>query len=260
MTAAARPTDTAYPLKTRIGFVVELSRRLHEYGTAAPRLEDVINQVSARLGLICNVLSTPTSIVMSFSDPSAGDDLAEFTQVVRVPPGEVNLARLCRVDEIADRVIAGDLDLAEGRRQLRDIGARPPSRATQTASVFAYGVASAAIAAILHTGWAEVAVAFANGLLIGALSLLPRRWPSFGNALEAVAALLSTLVAVLVAVYVTPLELRAVVIASVIVLVSCAAMSTKIMWLTTSSSLKRSPLSDCAPQSTLNRSSPSPAR
>ena len=88
--SAARPAqfpDSAYPLKTRIGFIVELSRRLHEYGTAAPRLEDVVNLASARLGLACNVLSTPTSIVMSFSDLAAGDDLAEFTQVVRVPPG-----------------------------------------------------------------------------------------------------------------------------------------------------------------------------
>lgn len=228
MTQPAAPSDAAYPLKTRIGFVVELSRRLHEYGTAAPRLEDVVNLASARLGLSCNVLSTPTSIVMSFSDPGAGDDLAEFTQVVRVPPGEVNLARLCRVDEIADRVIAGELDLAEGRRRLRDIGARPPSRATQTASVFAFGVASAAIAAILHTGWAEVAVAFANGLLIGALSLLPRRWPAFGNALEAIAALLSTLVALFVAVYVAPLEMRPVVIASVIVLIPGMTLTTAV--------------------------------
>jgi len=228
MTAAARPTDTAYPLKTRIGFVVELSRRLHEYGTAAPRLEDVINQISARLGLSCNVLSTPTSIVMSFSDPAAGDDLAEITQVVRVPPGEVNLARLCRVDEIADRVITGDLDLGEGRRVLREIGARRPVRATYVATVFGYGVASAAIAAILHTGWVEVAVAFANGLLIGGLSLLPLRWPTFGNALEAIAALLSTLVAILVAVYVAPLELRAVVIASVIVLIPGMTLTTAV--------------------------------
>lgn len=228
MTEAARSPDTAYPLKTRIGFVVELSRRLHEYGTAAPRLEDVINQVSARLGLSCNVLSTPTSIVMSFSDPGAGDDLAEITQVVRVPPGEVNLTRLCRVDEIADRVIAGDMDLGEGRRVLREIGARRPGRTTHAATVFGYGVASAAIAAILHTGWAEVTVAFLNGLLIGGLSLLPLRWPSFANALEAVAALLSTLVAILVAVCVTPLELRPVIIASVIVLIPGMTLTTAV--------------------------------
>ena len=81
-------------LKTRIGFVVELARRLHEYGTAAPRLEDAINLVSARLDLACNILSTPTAIVMSFSDLSHEDSLADITQVVRVPPGDVNLQRL----------------------------------------------------------------------------------------------------------------------------------------------------------------------
>ena len=110
------------PLKIRIGFVVDLAARLHEYGTAAPRLEDVINLVSARLGLACNVLSTPTSIVMSFSDPAQEDGLAEVTQVVRLPPGEVNLKRLCQVDEIADQVIDGRLDLAAGRRRLREFG------------------------------------------------------------------------------------------------------------------------------------------
>ena len=49
--------------ETRIGFVVDLARRLHEYGTAAPRLEDVVNRIGRRLGLVCNVLSTPTAIV-----------------------------------------------------------------------------------------------------------------------------------------------------------------------------------------------------
>ena len=69
---------TLAPLKIRIGFVVDLAKRLHEYGTAAPRLEDVINLVGARLGLSCNVLSTPTSIVMSFSDLADDNDLAEI--------------------------------------------------------------------------------------------------------------------------------------------------------------------------------------
>lgn len=231
MMPAAHPShipDSVYPLKTRIGFIVELSRRLHEYGTTAPRLEDVVNLASARLGLACNVLSTPTSIVMSFSERAASDDLADFTQVVRVPPGEVNLARLCQVDDIADCVIAGQLDLAEGRRRLREIGARRSSRLTQTATVVAFGVASAAVAAILHTGWVEVAVAFLNGLLIGALALLPARWPSFANAFEAVAAFVSTLTSILVASFIMPLELRPVVIASIIVLVPGMTLTTAV--------------------------------
>jgi uncharacterized membrane protein YjjP (DUF1212 family) len=215
-------------LKTRIGFIVELSRRLHEYGTTAPRLEDVINLISARLGLACNVLSTPTSIVMSFSDPARGDDLAEITQVVRVPPGEVNLKRLCRVDEIADRVIAGKLGLGEGRRLLREVGQRPPSTLADLAGVLSFGISSGAIAAILHTGLAEALVAALNGLLIGAISLAPRRWPSFGAALEAAAAFRCTLVAIAIAHWIAPLSLRPVVLASLIVLLPGMTLTTAV--------------------------------
>jgi uncharacterized membrane protein YjjP (DUF1212 family) len=215
-------------LKTRIGFIVELSRRLHEYGTTAPRLEDVVNLVSARLGLSCNVLSTPTSIVMSFSDPAHGDDLAEITQVVRVPPGESNLKRLCRVDEIADRVIAGELDLGEGRRLLREVGMRPPSRLADLAGVLSFGVASGAIAVILHTGWREALVAALNGVLIGAIALAPRRWPSFAAAFEAAAAFMCTLIAIAVAHSVAPISVRAVVLASLIVLMPGMTLTTAV--------------------------------
>ncbi|HWU52402.1 MAG TPA: threonine/serine exporter family protein, partial [Tahibacter sp.] len=110
--------DRTASLKARVGFVIALARRLHEYGTAAPRLEEAIAKVSARLGLACDVLSTPTSIVLSFSEQGRElDPVAEVTQVIRLAPGQVNLRRLCAVDEIADRVIDGSLDLPTGYRQ-----------------------------------------------------------------------------------------------------------------------------------------------
>src|ERR1043165_3740752 len=91
--------QSAYTLNTRVGFVVALARRLHEYGTAAPRLEDAISKVSERLDLYCDVLSTPTSIVLSFAETSQGKHaVAQLTQVIRLAPGEVNLRRLCEVD------------------------------------------------------------------------------------------------------------------------------------------------------------------
>jgi uncharacterized membrane protein YjjP (DUF1212 family) len=55
--------------RARVGFVIELARRLHQYGAAAPRLEQAIGNVSQQLGLACDVLSTPTSIVLSFGAP-----------------------------------------------------------------------------------------------------------------------------------------------------------------------------------------------
>ena len=228
MPAMNNDTGKVAPLKVRIGFVVDLAARLHEYGTAAPRLEDVINLVGARLGLACNVLSTPTSIVMSFSDPKEEDDLAETTQVVRLPPGSVDLKRLCQVDEIADQVIDGRLDLAAGRRRLREFRRRDLSKAFRAWTVASYAVSAGSIAAILHTGWLGVATAALIGALIGVVNLLATDRPNIAAASDALSALIATAIATLVAVYVAPIALRSVVIASLIVLMPGLTLTTAV--------------------------------
>jgi uncharacterized membrane protein YjjP (DUF1212 family) len=215
-------------LKARIGFVVELSRRLHEFGTTAPRLEDVINLVSARLGLVCNVLSTPTSIVMSFSDPAHEDGLAEITQVVRVSPGDMNLKRLCQVDEIADQVIDGHLDLEAGRARLKEFGEARRSSAYRAWVVASFGVSAGSIAVILHTGWPGVAVASLIGLMIGLIYHIAAARPNIAAAADALSAFLATLIATAIAVHVTPLALRSVVISSLIVLMPGMTLTTAV--------------------------------
>jgi uncharacterized membrane protein YjjP (DUF1212 family) len=220
-------TGPQAPLRIRMGFVVELARRLHEYGTAAPRLEDVINLVSARLGLSCNVLSTPTSIVMSFSDLTSDEDLAEITQVVRLDPGSVDLKRLCQVDEIADQVIDGRLDLAAGRRKLREFRASERS-ANRVIAVAAYAISAAAIAAVLHAGWIGVATAGLIGALIGVVYIVSLHRPNVANASEAISALVATSTATLVAAYVAPIAVRSVIIASLIVLMPGMTLTTAV--------------------------------
>ena len=210
---------TNLPLTTRVEFVVELARRLHEYGTAAPRLEAAIILVAQRLGLNCDPLSTPTSIIMSFSQVDDGvGGLAETTQVLRLPPGEVNLKSLCLVDEIADQVISGKLELAEGRRRLREVGLSKPSLPATMLVLVAYAVASACVAAILLTGWAGVATAGCIGLATGITALAASKRPHIAAAFEAISALLATIIATLVAVYLVPIQVRSVVVASLIIL------------------------------------------
>lgn len=215
-------------LRARIAFTVELARRLHEYGTAAPRLEDVVNLVSARLGLACNVLSTPTSIVMSFADRARDDEMTEITHVVRVAPGEVNLKRLCLVDEIADQVIDGRLDLTAGRLRLRELAQVPRSRASRIALVASYGISAASIAAILHTTWIGVGVAGFVGIVIGLVYNAASSRPQLGAAAETLAGFLATVIAIAIAVHVTPLAVRSVVIASLIVLMPGMVLTTAV--------------------------------
>lgn len=204
-------------IRARIGFVIELARRLHQYGAAAPRLEQAVDLVARKLGLECETLSTPTSTVVSFSERD-GDGLAQITQVLRMAPGDVNLARLCRADEIADRVIDGSMQLSEGFQRLHAL-ARPLSRHALATIVCAYGMAAASVAILFGTAWADALVAGGIGLLIGLLSIAGSGRPRLAAASEAIGALVATFIATAVSAWIVPLALKSVVISALIVLV-----------------------------------------
>jgi uncharacterized membrane protein YjjP (DUF1212 family) len=205
-------------LRARMAFVVELARRLHQYGTSAPRLEQAIDSVSARLGLNCHSLSTPTSILFSFTrQEPAASALAEHTQVIRVAPGQDDLRNLCAVNEIAERVTDGSIDLAEGLRRLAAIRDRPgPAR--RAVEAICHGVVAMAVAALLHGSWADLAAAAGIGGVVGLLAVICETRPRLRPALEALCALLATTLATGLAVHGLALDLRIVVLASVIVL------------------------------------------
>lgn len=217
----------------RMEFVAQIARRLHQYGATAPRLEAAIDSVSARLGLNCNSLSTPTAIILSFADRARGENaLAEVTQVIRLSPGEVNLRLLCEVDEIADRVTAGTLDIDAGSQRLRAIRQQRDTR-NRVLTALSYGIASAAVAAILHAAWADMVVAGAIGVIIGALALLSEGRPRLSASFEAISALLATMIATAASVWLMPLEVKSVVLASLIVLLPGMSLTSAVRELST---------------------------
>jgi uncharacterized membrane protein YjjP (DUF1212 family) len=216
--------------RARIGFVIELARRLHQYGTAAPRLEQAIGNVTQQLGLACDVLSTPTSIVLSFSAPG-GDGIADVTQVVRIAPGDVNLARLCSADEIADQVADGSLEPRRGMEQLQALG-RPLSRPALGATVVGYGLAAGSIAVLFHTSWQDAVVAGVIGVLIGGIVVAGYGRPRLSVAGDAIAALVATFIATMVSAWLVPLALKLVVLSALIVLVPGMSLTTAVRELT----------------------------
>jgi uncharacterized membrane protein YjjP (DUF1212 family) len=205
---------------TRIAFVLELARRLHQYGTSAPRLEMAIAGAAQRLGLSADVWSSPTAIIISFADLAQGEEgVAQTTQVMRLAPGEVNLERLCQADDIADRAIAGELGLREGFRRLRELG-RPDTRREKIGSIASYGLSAASIAALfLHSSWVDLVVAGVIGAGIGRITLLAGSRPRLAVASDAICALVATTVAIVVSAFVVPLAIKSVVLASLIILV-----------------------------------------
>jgi uncharacterized membrane protein YjjP (DUF1212 family) len=216
------------PLATRIAFVAELARRLHQYGTASQRLEAAVTAVAEQLGMACQVLATPTGITLSLAEAGQADDPTAFqTLIVRVNPGDIHLKLLARVDDIADDVSSGKLDLAEGFRQLRALRDALSPRG-KAVTVFGYGLASAGVAALLGSSLLDVAVASGIGMLIGALSFLAQGRPNVQVAFEAIAALAATLLVAAFACFVAPLKQQSVVLASLIVLLPGLMLTTAV--------------------------------
>ena len=147
---------------------------------------------------------------------------------MRLPPGSVDLKRLCEVDEIADQVIDGRLDLAAGRRRLREFRLPLRSRAYRTSLVASYAISAGSIAAILHTSWAGVTTAALVGALIGVVYLISVVRPNIAAASEAISAFIATLIASAVAVYIAPIAVRSVIIASLIVLMPGLTLTTAV--------------------------------
>lgn len=211
---------------TRVRFISLLARRLHETGATSPRLERAIVQVSQRLGLACDSLSTPTSMLLSFreiGDPS--DYPARHTQVLRMDPGDIDLGRMARVDAIAEQVASGEIGIDEGRRLLVDL---PPRQGLtwDLLTLAAFATTAAVVVTMLRGGWVDVLAAAVLGTLVGLIAMFSARSRSAAASLEVVAAFMATLLATLFAQHVVPLTVNAVVIASLIVLLPGLTLTT----------------------------------
>lgn len=190
----------------RCDFVIELARRLHQGGSTAPRLEDVVNLVSRKLELDTHIWSSPTAIIVTSRALGAGNEGQTITRVVRLEPGDIHLRRLWRVDDIASRVTSGELSPAAGMKAL-DAAARPdPVRRQWLESVFGYLLASAGVAGLLKGSLADIASAGAMGLMLGVLAQLAPGRPRLAATFDALAAFLVALLTAWIAHAWTPIS------------------------------------------------------
>jgi uncharacterized membrane protein YjjP (DUF1212 family) len=233
MSAVPSNLASSVAFNTRVSFITELARRLHQYGTAAPRLEEAVGSVAQRLGVRADVFSSPTAIILSFADLAQGEgSVAQVSQVIRLAPGDVNLARLCEVDAVADGVNDGRIGIEEGARQLRALSA-PLTRTQRRGMVLGYGLSATGFAALIHASWADILVAGLVGFLIGLVVLGTARSPRLALATEAVSAIVATLVITLVSVLIWPLDVNLVVLTAIIVLVPGMSLTTAVRELST---------------------------
>lgn len=222
---------TRAPFDDRVRFLTELARRLHVAGVSASRLEGAVRSVARALGVSCEIWSTPTGLLLSLADADVLHGTQQ-TRVLRLEPGDIDLSALVALDEIAERVCAGTLGVEAAWDAMHALD-RPVRAGQQLAMVGAFGLASAAVAGLLRTGWLDIAVAAVLGLFIGWLALRSATRPNLSAAFEAVAALVVTFAATAFAHFVAPLSLQTVTVAALIVLMPGLTLTTAVTELAT---------------------------
>jgi uncharacterized membrane protein YjjP (DUF1212 family) len=207
--------------------VLNLGRALHTSGYSAPRLEEVLILASDRLGLIGQFFSTPTSIMASFGPQ---DDQRTF--MIRVEPGDSDLGKLARVDQVTRDVLGGQLTPAEGNAEIAAIESTPAPYGTLLTTV-AFGVASGSAARFLGGGAWEVGTGLVIGLVTGLLAIVASRHAGVGRVFEPVAAFAASAIAALLATAGAPVSVLLATLAGVIILIPGLTLTTAMTELST---------------------------
>lgn len=195
-----------------------LARDLHESGTTAPRLEAALSGVATKLGLTAQVFSAPTVIMLSLRDADAAAGSPAHSELLRVEPNDVNLARLRAVDDIAERLMKGQLTPLAAHAELAASRVPVSHGWARAQTVLGFPLASAAVSGLLRAQPAEIAAATVIGLAIGLLALAAERHPRLGENLSVVAAFLAAFGAAAFGALVAPVAFKIVLVTSLIVL------------------------------------------
>lgn len=204
----------------RIGFVLQLGRSLHVSGYDAHRLEEAMELASERLDLIGQFFSTPTSIMAAFGPQ---DDQQTF--LIRVRPGDANLGKLARVDQVTHDVLEGRKSPSEGLAALDAIDRAPPPYGAIVTTV-AFGLSSGIVAHFLGGGLNEVLAGLLIGAVIGILALVTDHIPGFGRIFAAAAAVIASALATGIASAGLPLSVFTATLAGVIIVIPGLTLTT----------------------------------
>jgi len=208
--------------------VLKLARALHAYGYSAPRLEGILGATADRLGLHGHrFFSMPTQIMAAF-----GPESRQHTHLLRVEPGEVNLAKLASLEQVSLDVAHGRVSPREGMARIQNIVAAP-SPYSPALVTLAFGVLSGTVCQFLGGGWHEIIVATALGLGLGLFALYAERHARISRVFEPLAAFLISAAAIGLARLVGPISVFVATLSGLIVLMPGLLLTTAITELST---------------------------
>lgn len=143
-------------------FILKLGKMLHKYGAPSFRLEAYLSEVATYLGVHSSFNSIPTSLsIVLWSD--GHED--EYNHTARMQPGELDMNALSLTDELAYKLISGEVSLEEADRQLTEIEAMSSPYGNGVTGI-AFGISAAAFALLMGAGAMEILTSGILGVLV----------------------------------------------------------------------------------------------
>nr|WP_205967831.1 threonine/serine exporter family protein [Paraglaciecola sp. 20A4] len=195
---------------------------LHKYGTPAFRLEAYLTELATYLGVRASFIATPTALTFVIWSDRRED---EYNHSVRVQPGDYDMNALSRTDELATRLLAGEVGLEEADYQL-DVINQMPSPYGKVLTGLGFCGATGAFAMLMGASWQEILWTALIGLIVYFLVLWSQISKRVTLMLEPAASLIAGLVACAISFYFDHgINIPLVVLSSVIILVPGLALT-----------------------------------
>lgn len=203
-------------------FIVKLGKMLHKYGTPAFRLEAHLLEVATYLGVNASFISTPTSLTFVIWSDKHED---EYNHAARVQPGEIDLGSLSRTDELVNRLLKGELTLAQADQEITRID-ELPNFYHPVVECFAFGLSTGSFALVMGSSFDDAVATSAIGLIMYLIYFWSTKSKRVALMLEPAVALIAGICACAISSFVDPdINIRLVVLSSIIIFIPGLALT-----------------------------------
>ncbi|WP_371186570.1 threonine/serine exporter ThrE family protein [Thalassotalea maritima] len=203
-------------------FIITLGKMLHKFGATTYRLENHLKSVSEFLDVPASFVLTPTSMTFVLYN---AEDQQDYNFIIRVAPGDIDLASLARTNELVSELESGTRTLSEAIERLQDIESKPPTYA-KFLTFLGYGASGGAFALLMRTTWNDVFWSTMLGFVVFLFVMWSERSKGIANSLEPLTTITVALLASAITIIDPAINASLVILSSIIVFIPGLSLTT----------------------------------
>jgi uncharacterized membrane protein YjjP (DUF1212 family) len=196
-------------------FVARIVTQAHQYGVSYVSLDTFFAQLPHIFGFNGQMLAAPPFLFLEFWRST---DTEPYRLTYRLPSASYNLTKLSGLGALIDDLNSGKASMEQGLSRLNQIDSLPPPYRNATVAL-GYSLCGAGFAVLLSAAWLDVLFSAVLSLVVFAIAANTRRSQWVANRINLIAALVTSILANLIALLVPGSDPFTVALCAVIVLI-----------------------------------------